>query len=259
MLGCGGPSVDDLIDDLSHPDRLVRQQASWELVLLEDMAVEPLLARAVESDSMRYVSAQILGRIGDSRAVPLLRRLARDPNQHVRREALLALGKMGEPELGTDLLRALAADSSALARSAAAQGLGNLRDTLAVPPLVQALSDTAPLVRQLAVNALHALWTAEAEAAVTRSLRDPDETVRFIAAQSLGAHRVSKARDPLRAALRDSSVWVRAEAARALGRLGDQAAVDDLVRVMKLHDGPDHQAARRALQSLTGMDYVVVE
>ena len=59
--------------------------------------------------------------------------------------------------------------------------------------------------------------------------------------------------------MRDTSVWVRAETARALGRLGDDEAVDDLVRLLKQSEGPDHQTARQALQTLTGMDYVVVE
>ena len=259
LLGCGGPSVNELIDDLSHPDRLVRQRASTELVLLGAPAVEPLMACAAGSDSLRYISAQILGRIGDTRAVPVLQRLAVGDNRYVRREAILALGKMGLPALGAELVVALREDASDAARSAAATSLGNLRDTVAVAALVRALGDPAPVVRQQVVAALHLLWTAEARAAVTSSMQDPDETVRFIAAQSLGAHRVLPALEPLRAALRDTSVWVRAEAARALGKLGDDRAVDDLVRVMKQHDGPDHRAARQALQALTGMDYVVVE
>ena len=257
VSGCNSPAADDLIDDLSHPDRQVRLQASYDLVLLG--AVEPLMERAGESDTLRFICAQILGRIGDARAVPLLRQLAGDSDEHVRAEAVVALGKMGDVGVRTSLEVALLGDRSQTVRSTAAEGLGNLRDTLAVGPLVRALGDSAAIVRQQVVVALHRLWTPEAQAAVVRSLHDRDETVRFIAVQSLGVHRTRPARDMLRTALRDTNVWVRAEAARALGRLGDDAVVDDLVGLLKRQDGPDHQAARESLQTLTGMDYVVVE
>ena len=260
LASCGGQSVESYIADLSHPDREVRLKASYELVLIGGPAVEPLIARVVTgSDSLHYISAQVLGRIGDKRAIPFLQKLAKEPNAFVRREAILSLGKMGNPAMGPFLQVALVGDKAAEVRSAAAQSLGNLRDTLAVLPLVQALADSAALVRQQAVAALHRLWTPTAEAAVASTLKDRDETVRYIAVQSLGKHRVLQALDLLRAALRDSSVWVRVEAARALARLGDPGAVDDLVRLLKQHGGPDHQAAREALQELTGMDYVVVQ
>jgi len=260
LSGCSGKEIEDYIADLSHPEKKVRLQASYGLVISGAAAVEPLLRHAASgSDSLQFISAQILGRIGDKRGIPLLRQFARGPNDFVRREAVLSLGKMGDLGIGPFLLVALAGDKAAEVRSAAAQSLGNLRDTLAVLPLVQALEDPAPLVRQQAVAALHRLWTPRAEAAIVGTLQDRDETVRYIAVQSLGKHRVRSALDFLRTALRDTSIWVRTEAARALGGLGDTSAVEDLVRLLKQQDGPDHQAARAALQEITGLDYVVVQ
>jgi HEAT repeat protein len=260
LASCGGQSVESYIADLSHPDSEVRLKASYELVLVGAPAVESLLAHAATgSDSLHFISAQVLGRIGDKRAIPLLRQLAHSPNDFVRREAVLSLGKMGDLGIGPFLLVTLVGDKAAGVRGAAAQSLGNLRDTLAVLPLVQSLEDSAALVRQQAVAALHRLWTPTAEAAIVGALQDRDETVRYIAAQSLGKHRLRPALAALRTALRDTSVWVRAESARALGGLGDTSVVDDLVRLLKQHDGPDHQAAREALQELTGLDYVVVQ
>jgi HEAT repeat protein len=260
LASCGGQSAESYITDLSHPDGKVRLKASYELVLIGAPAVAPLIARAATgSDSLHYISAQILGRIGDRRALLLLRQLAQSPNDFVRREAVLALGKMGDLGIGPLLLVALAGDKAVEVRSAAAQSVGNLRDTLTILPLIQALDDPAALVRQQAVAALHRLWTPTAESAVVGALQDRDETVRYIAAQSLGKHRARPALAALRTALRDTSVWVRAEAAWALGGLGNTSVVDDLVRVLKQYDGPDHQAAREALQELTGLDYVVVQ
>ena len=260
LLGCGERRALDHIAALSHPDAKVRQDASYALIELGRHSVEPLIASAASaSASLKYISAQILGRIGDRSAIPFLRQLIQSSNISIRQEAVVALGQMGDQGLIPSLVEVLAKDSASQIRAAAAEGLGNLRDTLAVPPLVRALQDTVPLVRQRILTALHRLWTHQAEQAALSLLRDPDETIRFIAAQTLGVHRTSRARDPLGTALLDSSVWVRTEAARSLGLLGDTTAVELLVRLLKTRQGPDSQAARQALKALTGLDYEVVD
>ena len=80
LSGCNGKSIESYIADLSHPTKKVRLKASYELVISGAAAVEPLLAHAASgSDSLQFISAQVLGRIGDKRAIPLLRQLAGSP------------------------------------------------------------------------------------------------------------------------------------------------------------------------------------
>lgn len=253
VAGCGTRDVGSAIGDLSSPDHEVRLQAGYELIRHGSVAVEPLIDFATTGpDSLRYISAQILGRIGDRRARVTLKKLAEDRNEHVRRAALLALGNMADPGIVDYLVAALLEDALPDLRAAAAQSLGASDDTLAVPALVYALQDTASSVRKQAVIALHRLWTQQAEGAVTRALtEDRVEVVRFVAAQALGQHRAVAAREPLQTALRDTSVWVRAEAARSLGMLGDAAVIEDLTLVLERREGPDCDAAREALQMLT--------
>ena len=252
LTGCGDGDVGSAIEELSHPSRQTRLRASYTLIRHGAAAVEPLIDCATTgSDSLQYISAQLLGTIGDRRALSVLKTLAQDPNEHVRRAALVALGGMANREIVDYLAVTLRRDTLADLRAAAAEGLGNAGDTLAVPALVQALADTASSVRKQAVVALHRLWTPQAESAIARVLvEDGEETVRFIAAQSLGQHRAVSARDPLRAALKDSSVWVRAEAARSLGALGDVRVIEDLGRLLERGQGADYDAAREALQVL---------
>lgn len=260
LAGCGKKRVEDAIALLANPDRQVRQDATYDLILLGGRTVEPLLARAATgSDNLRFISAQILGKIGDTRAIPLLRQFASSPNVHVSQEAVRALGQMGDTTLVEPLVQILQNDARDPVRRAAAESLGNLRGAAAVAPLVRALADTAAPVRQGALAALHYLRNPAVEKAALKSLQDPDETVRYIAAQMLGTHRIHQGLTGLRAALRDNNVWVRAEAARALELLGDSSAVDDLIGLLKTREGPDHTAARKALKTLTGSDYVVVE
>ena len=261
LICCGERRAQVHVSRLSDPDRETRIQASGKLVEMGDAAVEPLIAgvAASGSDSLEYISAQILGRIGSRRAIPFLRQLAHRDNPFVRREAVTALGQTGDGGLVSLLADILQSDPDTEVRASAAKSLGSFRDTTAVQPLILSLQDTSAAVRRHALASLHFLWTADAERAAIGCLRDPDETVRFIAAQMMGTHRTGKARDALCKALLDTSLWVRTEAARSLGFLGDSTAVENLVALLRREGGPDHDAARQALRAITGMDYVLVE
>ncbi|MBT6148941.1 MAG: HEAT repeat domain-containing protein [Gemmatimonadetes bacterium] len=260
LAGCSQQRAQGHIRFLSSPDREVRQRASQALVEMGNAAVAPVVASLDSaSDSLAYIGAQILGRIGSPRAILCLRELAQRDNPYVRREAVAALGQTGHRPLVPVLAEFLTVDHDTAVRVAAAKGLATLRDTLAVPPLLAALRDTAALVRQQSLVSLQHLWSTRVEAAARRRLGDPDETVRFIAAQMLGTHRAHESRLALSSALTDTSVFVRVEAARALGQLGDTAAVKSLVKLLKRGDGPDSEAARRALLVLTDLDYVVLD
>ncbi len=87
-----------------------------------------------------------------------LRARVLDPDPEVRRQTVLALGRIGRPEAVEPLLRALGGDKAGAVRSAAAFALGILEDPL----------------------------SAEAEAALEASLSDPSERVREKAVEALG-------------------------------------------------------------------------
>lgn len=258
LLSCAAQQAEYYINQLDDPRRQVRLDASHALVQLGGAAVEPLLHHAaVGSDSLRYIAAQILGQIGDQRTIPFLKSLLRDDNRHVREQAVRALGQLDAPRLHATLANVLSSDSVPAVRGAAAWSLGNLRDTTAVPSLVRALADTVSAVRRQALAALQFLWTPAAEAATLAALGDRDDNVRYIAAQLLGHHRTHRALDALCRALADDNIWVRVESARTLGRIGDAAAVGPLERMFAEREGPDHEAAKEALQQLTGLNYAV--
>ena len=258
LLSCAAQQAEYYIDQLDDSRSQVRLDASHALVQLGGAAVEPLMDRAAAgSDSLRYIAAQVLGQIGDQRAIPFLKALLRADNRYVREQAVRALGQLDDPRLHATLASVLAGDSVPDVRGAAAWSLGNLRDTTAVPSLVRALADTVPSVRRQALAALQFLWTPASEAAALDALRDRDDNVRYVAAQLLGHHRTHRALDALCLALTDDNIWVRAESARTLGRIGDTTAVAPLERMFAEREGPDHEAAKEALQQLTGLNYAV--
>jgi HEAT repeat protein len=261
LTGCGEQRSKPYIEALSHPDRQIRLEASYNLVMIGVPAVPPLLSRlqAGASDSLLYIGTQILGRIGDPSAIPFLKSLLGTDDPFVRREVVLALGKMGDATLLPTLSSILQTDTEAQVRAAAAQSLPNLRDTSAVAVLMHALQDSATAVRHSALAGLNRLWSGTSETAALAALHHKDETTRYIAVQILSKRRVVAALEDLSIALADSSVWVRLEAARALGRLNDLRAVPSLEKMLKRYNGPDSDEARRSLRALTGMDYVVLQ
>ena len=256
LLACAERQAEYYIDQLSDPRSQIRLDASHALVQLGGATVEPLIERCASAgDSLQYIAAQILGQIGDRRATPFLRGLVADDNRYVREQAVRALGQLANPGLVPELEAPLFADLVPDVRGAAAWSMGNLRDTTAVVSLVRALKDSVAVVRQQALAALQFLWTPAAEAAAISALRDPDGNVRYVAAQMLGHHRTLKARDTLFLTLNDNNIWVRVEAARALGKIGDTTAVAKLERMFSSREGPDQEAAKEALQQLTGLNY----
>src|SRR5881397_2782301 len=73
----------------------------------------------------------------DARAfdAALFRETLHHPDPGVRRQAALAIGRIGDPA-GTDLLVEALADSGPAVRAAAAFGLGLLKDARAIEPLL---------------------------------------------------------------------------------------------------------------------------
>ena len=257
LSGCD-QHLDARIADLADPSSEVRRKAAYELVNEGDSAVDPLLlALASGSDTLRYIGAQVLGRIGAPRSAPLLLELSRDANTYVRKEAIIALGKIHIPSLRDTLPDILQRENEVELRASAIEGLVALRDTLVVGALQTALTDTSALVRQSAIAALNKIWLTSSGPFVLNAMRDPDEKVRFIATQIAAIRPIPDALRPLRQSLEDTSPWVRAEAARGLAQLADTTAVDALVGLLKRSDGPDAEAAHKALLDLTGIDYVV--
>lgn len=95
-----------------------------------------------------------LGRNETPNNARLLRRLKDLPNEQIRREAILALGRHSstDPVLLSDVLEE---DPSPGTRAAAARSLSRLRNRKAIPKLVEALSDEDQQVRIWAISALN--------------------------------------------------------------------------------------------------------
>jgi hypothetical protein len=205
-----------------------------------------------EDAGVRRAAAQVLGELGDVRAVEPLIAVLEDKDAWTRGHAVEALVKMGDPAVGP-LIAALE-DGSWLASSAAVEALGNIR-LPAVEPLIAALKDEKRQVRSAAARALgriggfHSLVEREV---LTVLLRGPAPVI-VCPARSLADMRVKPEwREPLAAgrllllsAFQDKVHRVTAETALARNRF--VASVADLVCIA--HAEPRSHTERLAQEA----------
>jgi len=217
----------------------------------QDEATVGILARVLAAtDARRYDEGALREAIAS--AIP-----------GVRRQAVLAAGRIGDPA-GVDLLTPLLADSDASVQAAAAFALGLLKDERSVPalqglirgggqdaPQIEAVTALAKIGGKAGADALRQILesapatggtSATVSDALLESWRlgplapvqtitafadDPDPTVRGHALYALGRLRNRLGLQPLLAALADRDSTVRAIAVRGVNRaLIDSGGLD---------------------------------
>ena len=231
--------------------------------------------------SVRRRAVYILGETSDTElALPVLIQALADPRYPVRRNAAVALGKLGDRRAVTPLIPALQ-DASKRVRREVVRVLGELGDARAVEPLCAALVDGDETVRRAAAEALEELGDERAVNALRTALDDGDVDVRLAVAEALDrlkdrqdAQSITSAHDEYSAATRQAPVTpvvrlvneqtleslisglkkddpqVRAAVAAQLGRLGNPRAVEPLIDLLGDQHLPVRDAAAKALQDL---------
>lgn len=178
-----------------------------------------------------------------------------DKDEILRAYLVRTLGLSTDVEMTELVSKYLLEDPEGVVRSMAAQALGQLKSSWAVPQLIQALSDTDRSVREAAALALGAIGDPHAVRALSEILaRDESAMVRSSAADSLGEIGDQAARDPLVDALNDKRLLVRRSAVLAIIRTGGERDAERPLRQMKrgLRNLLIWPAISRALRTLEG-------
>jgi cyclophilin family peptidyl-prolyl cis-trans isomerase/HEAT repeat protein len=238
----------------------IRSACSAGLLLVLAVAAPWRRGLAQQQDEALVGQLARLLAVADARAFdgPLFRETLHHPDAVVRRQAALAIGRIGDPA-GTDLLVETLADSDQAVRAAAAFGLGLLKDMRALEPLLalvravpaaqqgpaqaEAVSAIAKIGGDEGAGALRGIlgngstpgvptslaqstalleaWRLGARAPVPSLVgfaEDPDPTARWHAVYALARLRVARGVQALLRALDDSTPLVRAVAARGVSR-----------------------------------------
>lgn len=155
LASMGRHALGPLMEQLDNPNAVVRRNAAWAIGELTNMipgqraaAVPQLMTLLRDTDPwVRMAAARAIGEVRDRRASETLIVTLSDADWRVRRLAAWALNEMKEQRAVLALCNLLLTDARAEVRTAAAEALGEIRSSEALPSLQQALNDAEAGVR----------------------------------------------------------------------------------------------------------------
>jgi tetratricopeptide (TPR) repeat protein len=268
-------------------DEEIKRSSRIELDRIGSRGLRPLLeALRDEADvTQQRIAVQVLGHLGNKAAAAPLVHLAQEPakdsrhpsttgemlNQEVRVAALVAAGRLGDPNVVGAILP-LADHAEVAQREAATFALGQSKNRRAVAPLRRALNDRKASVRALACLGLSRVLGPHGTPnkagidptigpALIAAVREPApldiepgeaDLVRAACAYAIGAHRLAAGSDVLVTALNDNRGETRRVAAWALGQLGEPKTLAALVRAYFFRAGAPADELIWAIERASG-------
>lgn len=177
------------------------------------------------SPKIRREAALALARLGEPRAAEALEHQLQDHPDLVEEETVEALGEIGGPSSVRLLSRYLKSPRSQV-RRAAAKALGRLGSRDSIEALVLGASDQGDVeLRRAALQALRMIGASEASDTIVGALRDSHPSVRIAAAEAVSELSLWAAASTLREALASYHDDSSAELAYALGSIGNESDI----------------------------------
>ena len=155
LASMGRVALQPLTNELNSENATVRRNAAWAIGELTNMrpgerdgAAPRLITLLSDADPwVRMAASRALGELRSHTAVPALFVTLGDADAHVRELAVWALSEIKDRRDVAPLCNVLLSDVSAEVRRGAAEALGEIRSTEALPFLKQALNDPAVSAR----------------------------------------------------------------------------------------------------------------
>ncbi|MGH7499327.1 MAG: HEAT repeat domain-containing protein, partial [Gemmatimonadales bacterium] len=235
----------DVLQDLDALEAALEEQArrstnrpAWLLEAYDHLGLIDKYAERLRNARRwraRALAAELLGRVGNAKAIPALLdtvRATRVEDSDVRDIALRALARIGDSRSVQPLVAALETADAWLAPHIA--DILVRHGEVTIDPLLASLDRGAPArARAWAANVFGELRAATAFPTLLRGLDDPDDEVRAKSATALGRLGDRRAVGPLLdRMLADPAPFVRARIANALGGFGDSDVTDRLVHAL---------------------------
>lgn len=237
-----GAAVPYLLELLRSPRWRARSHAARVLgAWREERAVNQLVALLNDKAApVRYFARSALIAIGAASVKPLVDALAREGSN--RQAVAHALASIGAEAVAS--LCALLSSATGQSRISAAIVLGEIGDSRAVAPLIEALDDERFYVRDALALALGRMGEAALEP-LLQVVKDKHPARRAGAAMALRYLGRMEALDALRELLSDKEVAVRVAAVEALAVVGGHGVLAELQRVAEKDRAESVRAAAR--------------
>jgi HEAT repeat protein len=212
-------------------------------------AVEPLIEALSSADAVTSIAAgYALGKVGEDGFAALLAAL-NHTKSHVRRVTVNVLGKLGDKR-ALDSLVVVLRDENKWVRESTTDALVKLRDVRAVEPMLATLKDDDADIRRRAINVLGVLGDLRAVEPLLALLSDENNDVRKASIVALGDLGDKRAVEPLIELLPKEKRNIASTVVEALGRLGDLRAVEPLIAVLSNKDALIYIPTAKALGAL---------
>jgi HEAT repeat protein len=207
------------------------------------------LVEALSDDEghVRKMAVVALGKLGDKRAVgPLVELILRAEYDDVKDAIGKALSLFEGSEVEEAYVSLISNDDIAT-RVVGIEGLGSLKSASAKGKLLEILGDDDPKIRSECIRALGALDADDISTVLSGALKDKDKQVRTAAIEALGSRGEEKL---IVGALDDEDMWVRFKVANILADKNVPESEDKLVELLENDEIPVRVASARALGAL---------
>jgi HEAT repeat protein len=245
----GTPGMLTLSNALRHGDS-ARRRLVLGVLQPRSVAVDDVIVTLKDPDGVvRAKACELLGRIGQTSAVPALFELLCDPNPRVSHAALGAIQALGG-ELAESLAVSAASSGDPRMCRQAFRLIGYFGYNAGIEALLAGIADPDPQLRELAVHSLGYVDDPRAVEAVLRIASHAEPRMRAAAMRALGHGDRSTAAPRLLEALEDSDAWVRYYACQSLGRLQYEDAAPAIARRLADPAGQVRVSAIEAMSQL---------
>ena len=235
------PSIARFVAGLGAADATERAAIATLLGRIGDTSALPALARLLEDVALADVATEAIQRIGRAHDAALVEALrAGDPATRIALLPVVA-SRAAAPDV-----RALLAHDVPEVRARACEALARIGDTVAVPALFARLGDASPRVAHAAAAAIQSLGVAETGAMAIAAVRTGTTAVRRQALRILGTLGCDGAFDAVRAAADDGDRRIAELAVTALGALDDPRVEPALAELAQSPSEAVRAAAMRA-------------
>ena len=178
-------------------------------------------------ENIRREALMALERIGDHRATEPIIQSLQYPDKTIQEEAITALGRIGDKKAVPSLIQTLNSQQLGI-RWRSAEALGKIGDTQATEPLIQSLQDPDKTIQEEAITALGRIGDKKAVPSLIQTLNNQQLGIRWRSAEALGKIGDTQATEPLIQSLQDPDKTIQEEAITALGRIVVDPFIHDL-------------------------------
>jgi putative heme-binding domain-containing protein len=211
------------------------------------------------SDAIRGAILRALGELKDAESAGLVAGVIRqpEPKPFLASEAVFAAGRIGGPEATEALLSVVKGTSDSELKSAAVDGLANLKARAASAGLADAATGQSPGLRRTIASALARIGGADAEKGLMRIVGDPDLDVRKAAIDGLG---LLKSRQAIHALLAAAQIpETKTEAVAALAATPDVRALDFYLEALSGRNSDLTARCRNAINAIRAEALPLIE